>query len=106
MRAHSWAGSLSVPGVKEGVKRAEQMEEERETETEWADGEVLGKKELFSAERCEDITVQWKRNKKSARLKSLGAGEVKATLGNRLSNRAAETGGKKGWKSERATCQT
>lgn len=27
-------GSLYMPGVKEGVKRAGQMEEERETETE------------------------------------------------------------------------
>lgn len=37
---HVWslmAGSLYMPGVKKGVKRAEQMEE-REAETEWADG--------------------------------------------------------------------
>lgn len=63
---HVWslmAGSLYMPGVKKGVKRAEQMEEERETETEWADGEVLGRKELFSTERCEDITVQRKGKK-------------------------------------------
>lgn len=57
------AGSLYMPGVKKGVKRAGQMEEERETETEWADGEVLGRKELFSTERCEDITVQSKKKK-------------------------------------------
>lgn len=58
------AGSLYMPGVKKGVKRAEQMEE-REAETEWADGEVLGRKELFSTERCEDITVQRKKKKTS-----------------------------------------
>lgn len=65
-----------MPGAKKGVKRAEQMEEERETETEWADGEVLGRKELFSTERCEDITVQRKK-KKSALLKRLRVGGAK-----------------------------
>lgn len=64
---HVWsltAGSLYILGVKKHVKRAEQMEGERkrEREAEWADGEVLGRKELFSKGRCEDITVQGKKN--------------------------------------------
>lgn len=74
---HVWsliAGSLYMPGVKKGVKRAEQMEEERETETEWADGEVLGRKELFSTERCEDITVQRKKKKIGTSEKIEGGG--------------------------------
>lgn len=63
---HVWslmAGSLYILGVKKDVKRAEQMEgeKEREREAEWADGEVLGRKELFSEWRCEDITVQGKK---------------------------------------------
>lgn len=63
---HVWSpmvGSLYIPGVKKDVKKAEQMEGEREGQTEWADGEVLGRKEQFSKERCEDITLQ-RRGKK------------------------------------------
>lgn len=66
---HVWSltlGSLYILGVKKDVKRAEQMEgekkREREREAEWADGEVLGRKELFSEGRCEDITVQGEKN--------------------------------------------
>lgn len=92
------AGSLYMPGVKKGVKRAEQMEEERETETEWADGEVLGRKELFSTERCEDITVQ-RKEKKSALLKRL-RGEIPQlkTIKQAIKQRCRDTGGNKGWK--------
>lgn len=64
---HVWPltlGSLYILGVKKDVKRAEQMEggKKREREAEWADGEVLGRKELFSKGRCEDITVQGENN--------------------------------------------
>lgn len=54
---HSWCEQRCEESRTDGRR-----EKEREREAEWADGEVLGRKELFSKGRCEDITVQGEKN--------------------------------------------
>lgn len=93
---HVWSltvGSLYILGVKKDAKRAEQMEgeKEREREAEWADGEVLGRKELFSKGRCEDITVQGKKKSLLKRLR----GEIRQSY-QAIKQRCKDSAGNKG----------